>query len=87
MLDAPLWQVSVVCDILLEGHVELNVALARHEDSLGYIRIWVTPPRRIVFWDGAPSPYNWYQSHAPNLACVWVVFDPPGAQKAQVRFL
>ena len=24
--------------------------------GLGYIRIWATPPRRLVFWDGAPSP-------------------------------
>jgi len=30
--------------------------LARHEDGLAYIRIWVTPPRRLVFWDGIPSP-------------------------------
>jgi len=29
---------------------------ARHEDGLGFIRIWATPPRRLVFWDGVPSP-------------------------------
>ena len=23
---------------------------------IGYIRIWATPPKRLVFWDGAPSP-------------------------------
>ena len=40
---------------------------ARHGDSLGYIRIWATPPRRLVFWDGSPSPYKWYQSHDLNL--------------------
>ena len=26
---------------------------------VGYIRIWATPPRRLVFWDGAPSPYKY----------------------------
>ena len=41
--------------------------LARQGDFLGYTRIWATPPRRLVFWDGAPSPYKWYQSHALNL--------------------
>ena len=29
---------------------------ARRGDGLGYIRIWATPPKRLVFWDGAPSP-------------------------------
>ena len=28
---------------------------ARHGDGIGYIRIWATPPRKLVFWDGAPS--------------------------------
>ena len=28
---------------------------ARRGDGLGYIRIWATPPNRLVFWDGAPS--------------------------------
>jgi len=41
--------------------------LARQGDFLGYIKIWDIPPRRLIFWDGAPSPYKWYQSHAPNL--------------------
>ena len=31
---------------------------ARHGDGLVYITIWATPPRRLVFWDGAPSPYR-----------------------------
>ena len=31
---------------------------ARHGDDLGFIRIWVTLPRRLVFWDGALSPYK-----------------------------
>jgi len=31
---------------------------ARHGDGLGYIRIWVTPSRRLVFWDDATSPYS-----------------------------
>ena len=29
---------------------------ARRGDGLGYISIWATPPRRLVFWDGAPGP-------------------------------
>jgi len=29
---------------------------ARYEDDLEYMRIWTTLPRRLVFWDGAPSP-------------------------------
>ena len=44
-----------------------SLTLARQGDDLGYIRIWATPPRRLVFWDGAPSPHKWYQSHTPNL--------------------
>ena len=28
---------------------------ARRDDGHRYIRIWATPPRRLVFWDGAPS--------------------------------
>ena len=28
---------------------------ARRGDGLGFIRIWATPPNRLVFWDGAPS--------------------------------
>jgi len=31
---------------------------ARHRDGLGFIRIWTAPPRRLVFWDGASSPYS-----------------------------
>ena len=30
----------------------------KYGDGLAYIRIWATPPKRLVFWDGAPSPYN-----------------------------
>jgi len=41
--------------------------LARQWDGIGYIRIYATPPRRLVFWDGVSSPYKWYQSHALNL--------------------
>ena len=33
-----------------------NPTSARHGDDLGYIR--ATPPRRLVFWDGAPSLYK-----------------------------
>ena len=32
-----------------------SLTSARHEDDLGYIRIWATPPRGLVFGDGAPS--------------------------------
>ena len=31
---------------------------ARHADDLRFIRIWATPPNRLVFWDRAPSPYS-----------------------------
>ena len=57
---------------------------ARHEDGLGYIEIWATPPKGLVFWDGAPNPYKWYQSHASNLV-VWVgaAVRPPRVQKAK----
>jgi len=24
-------------------------------DDLEYISVWVTPPKRLTFWDGAPS--------------------------------
>jgi len=55
-----------------------SLTLARQGDDLRYIRIWVTPPRRLVFWDGAPSPYtlealllfdhppSTYESHFPQ---------------------
>ena len=36
-----------------------NPTSARHGDGLGYIRIWATPPKRLVFWDGASSPTDW----------------------------
>jgi len=29
-----------------------SLTSARRGDGLGYIRIWATPPRRLVFWDG-----------------------------------
>ena len=29
---------------------------ARRGDGLGFTRIWATPPNRLFFWDGAPSP-------------------------------
>ena len=37
-----------------------SLTLARQGNGLEYIRIWATPPRRLVFWDGAPSPYKGY---------------------------
>ena len=33
-----------------------SLTSVRRGDGLGNIRIWVTPPKRLVFWDGAPSP-------------------------------
>jgi len=64
----------------LLGFVRTNSPTsARHGDSLGYIRIWTTPPRRLVFWNGAPSPYKWYQSHA-LVVCVDDVRSPQGAK-------
>ena len=33
---------------------------ARRGDGLGFIRIWATLPKRLVFWDGAPSPSDTY---------------------------
>jgi len=57
--------------------------MARRGDDLGYIRIWATPRRKLVFWDGALIPYKWYQSHAPNLVvCVGDVRSPQGAKGA-----
>jgi len=29
---------------------------ARRGDGFGYIRIWAILARRLVFWNGAPSP-------------------------------
>ena len=50
---------------MFEGIVELkrsgcrtnSPTSARHGVGLGYIRIWATSPRRLVFWDVAPSLY------------------------------
>ena len=33
-----------------------SLTSARRGDGLRYIRIWATPPKRLVFWDGAPNP-------------------------------
>ena len=35
---------------------ENNPTSTKHRNDLEYIRIWVTPHRRLIFWDGAPSP-------------------------------
>ena len=47
---------------------------ARHRDSLEFIKIWATPPKKLIFYDDAPSPYKWYQNHAPNLLS-WIYKD------------
>ena len=38
------------------GSNKYSPTSARRGDGLGFIRIWATPPNRLVFWDGAPSP-------------------------------
>ena len=38
----------------------------KHGDGLGYIMIWATIRRKLVFWDGAPSPYKWKESPCKN---------------------
>ena len=43
--------------------------LARQGDGLRYIRFGLLHLEGSLL-DGAPSPYKWYQSHVPNLACV-----------------
>jgi len=35
-----------------------SLTSAGYEDGLEFIRIRATPPNRLVFWDGAPSPYT-----------------------------
>ena len=35
-----------------------SLTSAKLGDGLGFIRIWATLPRRLVFWDGAPIPYS-----------------------------
>jgi len=48
----------------------------RHEDDLGFIRIWATPPNRLVFWDGTPSPHtNWYQSNMASKMTTTTKFE------------
>ena len=63
---------SMYCDIFIFIHNDISYyklyiscwdlgrtnspTSARREDGHGYIRIWATPPNRLVFWDGAPSP-------------------------------
>jgi len=49
--------------ILLKFVQTNSPTLARQGDGLGYIKIWATPPRRLIFWDSASSSYKWYQSH------------------------
>ena len=58
----PLWRkVSLQWDSLFEdgcwGLGQTNSpSSARHGDGPAYIRIWATQPKRLVFWDDAPSP-------------------------------
>ena len=37
------------------GLLTNNLTWAKRGDGLGYIKIWATIPRRLVFWDGVPS--------------------------------
>ena len=48
---------KIYMDLL--GFMRTNsLTSVRHENGLGYIRIWATPPRRLGFWDGVPNPYK-----------------------------
>ena len=47
-----------------------SLTSARDVDGFGFIRIWATPPRKLVFLDGASSPYKWYQSCHKSLQMV-----------------
>ena len=63
--------------------VQINSpTLARQGDGLGYIKIWATPLRKLVFWDGVPSPYKWSRSHVTNLI---MCEKSPRVQKAQAQ--
>ena len=60
---------------------------ARHGDGLGYIRIWATLPKRLVFWDGAPSISIGIRA-MPRFSRVWVMFydvDHPTGTKRRNR--
>jgi len=46
-------QMSSRCEDELTGRL-----FVREGGIVRYIRIWATPPRRLVFWDGAPGPYK-----------------------------
>ena len=58
-----------------------SLTSARHGDALEYIRIWATPLRKIVFWDGVSVPYKLYQSHAPTLVVCRGVVRSPGQKR------
>ena len=60
---------------------------ARHENCLAYIRIWSAPPKRLIFWDGASSPYKLYQKHDSNLVMCVCVGGVRSPQNAKVRAL
>jgi len=57
-------KMSLQGDSLFEGGIVGNLGRTnsptscRHGDGFGFIRIWVTPPNRLAFWDGAPSSYT-----------------------------
>jgi len=57
-------KMSLEGDSFFEGEIVGNLGRtnsptsARHGDGIGFIRIWATPPNRLVFWDGVPSPYR-----------------------------
>ena len=44
------WILFIMCSL---GRTN-SLTSVRHGDDLGFIRIWATPPNRLVVWDGAP---------------------------------
>ena len=59
--------------------------LTRRGDDLRYRRIWATPPRRLVFWNGTSSPSIGIRAMPRTQSCVWVMFDDVDLPMAQRR--
>ena len=52
----PKFRPVIICTFCWDLGRTNSPTSARRGDGLGYIRISATPPKRLVFWDGAPSP-------------------------------